>query len=180
MKSTTILSIMRTIYHQYVRFSIIMLALLAIAPTLSAQKYLLLERANNAKTVKYKAGDELSFRLEGEENYWYKREITDILPDSKSLLLDNYLVKVEEIAAIKRPPRTVFRVVGLSSLSFGVGLGFATLGAVLYRDWSQNYPLLIGVTGASLLTSKIMLRPRKVNMNEKNRLRAVEIKFGVQ
>ncbi len=171
---------MLTIYHHLVRFSLLMLALLALAPGLSAQKYLLLERANSAKTVKYKTGDQLTFRLAGEENYWYKREITEILPDSKSLLLDNYLVKVDDIAVIKRPPRTVFRVVGLSTLSFGVGLGFATVGAVLYRDWSQNYPLLVGLTGASLITSKIMLRPRKVHMGEKNRLRAVEIKFGVQ
>ena len=153
--------------------------LLFVGQSLSAQKFLLLERAKSAKTVKYAIGDRITFRLTGEEDYWYKRTITDILPDSKSIMMDNYWVKVEDIAAIKRPPRIGSRIAGGALLSFGIGLGFASTAALLYRDRTQKYPILYGGAGLSMLTSKFMIKPRKLYMGEKNRLRAIEIKFGV-
>ena len=48
---------------------------------------LLLERVNRAKTTKFYTGDVLRFRLVGEEDYWYQRTITDILPESNTCLL---------------------------------------------------------------------------------------------
>ncbi len=145
--------------------------------TLVAQYYLLFEKANKAQTVKYQIGNQLRFRLAGEENYWYTREITKILPESNSIMLDNYLVKVGDIAAIKRPPNTFCKITGGALLSFGVGLTFATTAALLYRD-EQNYPAYYGAAGVSLLASKFLLRRRTVHLGEKYRLRPIEIRFG--
>ncbi len=144
---------------------------------LRAQQYLLFEKANNPRTVKFQIGDELRFRLAGEENYWYTREITKILPEANSIMLDNYLVKVSDITAIKRPPNTFCRITGGALLSFGIGLTFATTAALLYRD-EQNYPAYYAAAGASLLGSKFLLRRRTVHLGEKYRLRPIEIKFG--
>ena len=65
------------------------------------QKMLLLERANRARTTKFYLGAELKFRLVGEENYWYQRTITDILPETNTLMLDNFAVKLTEIQTLK-------------------------------------------------------------------------------
>jgi hypothetical protein len=151
---------------------------MALLPSvLHAQLYLLYEKANHAKTVKYQIGDQLRFRLEGEEGYWYARSITNILPESNSIMLDNYLVKVSDIVAIKRPPNTFCRITGGALLSFGIGLTFATTAALLYRD-EQNYPAYYGAAAASLVSSRFLLRRRTVKLGEKHRLRPIEIRFG--
>lgn len=61
-----------------------------------SQKMLLLERANRARTTKYYVGDALRFRLAGEEDYWYFRTLTDILPETNTLMLDNFAVKLPD------------------------------------------------------------------------------------
>lgn len=141
-----------------------------------AQKMLIIEQANVAKTTRLFPGDRLIFRLEGEEDYWYDRTITEILPETNSLLLDNYLVKVEDIAAIKIHKKTIWRIVGGSLFSFGVSLGFATGIAALYGD-DYNYPLLAGASVSSFLAGRYLLKRKKVRLGEKYRLRIIEVKF---
>jgi hypothetical protein len=154
----------------------IFLGLSQLFNPLFAQKFLLLERANDPKTVRFYPGERIKFRLEGEEDYWYKRTLQDVLPESNCVMMDNYLVKVNEIAAIKRPPRTIWRITGGAFLSLGIGLTFSTTAAFIFRD-SYNYPLLYGSAGALLLSSRYMLRSRTVKMGDRYRLRPMEIKF---
>jgi hypothetical protein len=158
------------------QFITLILLIILATTTLSAQKMLLLEQTNVAKTTKMYLGETLIFRLEGEENYWYERTITDIFPETNSLLLDNYLVKVDDIAAIKVHKKTIVRIVGGAFLSLGITLGFSTGIAALYGD-SYNYPLLIGGSAASFLTGRYMLKRKKLKLGDKHRLRAIEVKF---
>lgn len=144
--------------------------------SVAAQKMLIIEQANVAKTTRLFPGDRLIFRLEGEENYWYERTITEILPETNSLLLDNYLVKVEDIAAIKIHKKTIWRVAGGALLSLGVSLGFATGVAAIYGD-DYNYPLLAGASVGSFLTGRYLLKRKKLKLGEKHRLRIIEVKF---
>ena len=150
---------------------------LTIGTLLPAQKMLILEQANVAKTKKMYPGERLIFRLEGEENYWYERTITEILPETNSLLLDNYLVKVEDIAAIKVYKKPIARIVGGALLSLGVSLGFATGVAALYGDKDHNYPALIGGSAASFFAGRYLLKRKKLKMGDKFRLKIIEIRF---
>ena len=153
------------------------LVIFCCSSSLFSQKMLLLERANSAKTTKMYIGDRLIFRLAGDENYWYERTITDILPEGNSLLLDNYLVKVSDIAAIKVNKKGIVRIAGGALLSLGISLGIATSAAALYQDKDQRYPVLLGIIGGSLISSRFLLKKRKLYLNEKHRLRPIEIKF---
>lgn len=147
-----------------------------LSGTVTAQKMLIIEQANVAKTTRLFPGDRLIFRLAGEENYWYDRTITEILPETNSLLLDNYLVRLDDIVAIKVHKKTIWRIAGGALLSFGVSLGFATSIAAIYGD-DYNYPLLAGASAGSFLTGRYLLKRKKLKLGEKYRLRIIEVKF---
>lgn len=156
---------------------IFILACLCVVQSASAQKMLLLERANRAKTTKLYIGDQLKFRLNGPENYWYSRRIEDIFPEKKSLKLDNYLVHVDSISHLRLPARPVPRIIGGTLFTFGSSLLFALGVARIYNEGNVNYPPLLATAGGSLGLGFLLAKPRKLHMGKKYRLRPIEIKF---
>lgn len=152
---------------------------ICLLPSISnSQKLLLIEQSNVVKPIKLTIGDQLVFRLEGEEDYWYKRTITDLLPEGNSLMLDHQLVRLEDISALKISRKGYVRLIGTSLFTFGVSMGVAITAAVLYRDFDYNFPALIGAGAGSFLAGTYLLTPRKIKMGDKFRLRIIEIKFG--
>ncbi len=91
------------------RLVFIFLFAFATAPVF-AQKMLLLERANNPKPTKLYIGDQLHYRLTGQEDYWYERTITDMLPDKNTILLDNYPVQLGDISYLKVRRKGIWRI----------------------------------------------------------------------
>ncbi|MFM7152904.1 MAG: hypothetical protein ACKOZV_02120, partial [Bacteroidota bacterium] len=61
---------------------LIILLVLLCSNMVSAQKMLQLEKKNRVKTTRFYTGDVIRYRMNGSENYWYERTITDILPES--------------------------------------------------------------------------------------------------
>lgn len=155
----------------------LLLSFISFSTQLVAQKMLLFERENDPRTIKRYIGDRLIFRLKGEEDYWYDRRISDILPENNALMLDGYLVPIDDIAALKVYRRPFWRAAGGVLFSFGVSLGVATAGAAIYGDDDENYPLLLGGTASSLASGWWLSKRKKVRLGERYRLRAVEIKF---
>ncbi|MBU6340737.1 MAG: hypothetical protein KGS48_04505 [Bacteroidetes bacterium] len=157
------------------RILFILLLLSACIP-LQAQKMLILERANRAKTTKMYIGSTLTYRYRGPEDYWYEGTITDILPETKTLLLDNFPVKLDSISAIKVRRSAVTRFIGGPLLTLGVSLAFASTVAVLYGN-DYNYGKLYGASALSAAAGYGMLTPRVLKLGKKHRLRIIEIKF---
>ncbi len=139
---------------------------------------LLLERANRARTTKLYIGDVLRFRMEGKEDYWYKRTITDMLPESNTLMLDNFAVKIPEIQSIKVQRKPIWRILGGAGYTLGGTLVFATtVGRFGFQDKSINVPKLYGIALASAGAGWFLTKSRKLRLGNKHRLRIVEIKF---
>ncbi len=151
--------------------------LFVISPAF-AQKMLLLERANHARTTKLYVGQTLNYSLAGDEKYWYERTITDLLPESNMLLLDNFPVKLTDIAALRVRRNPVLRYVGTTIFAFGVSLAVATAGAALFRDRETRYGLLAGTAAASMAGGYAMNTKRVLQMGQKHRLRIIEINFA--
>jgi hypothetical protein len=134
---------------------------------------LLLERANRAQTTKFYIGDVLRFRLVGEENYWYERTITDILPETNTLMLDNFAVKLPEIQTLKMRRKPIWRIVGGAAFSLGA------TPRVGYHDWSfwlsgQNGgrpPHFTASLLGPLVQAGYLNTPRKLKLGKKHRLR---------
>ena len=146
--------------------------------SLFGQKMLLLERANRAKTTRYYIGEELRFRLTGEENYWYQRTITDILPESNTLMLDNFAVKLADIQTIKVRRKPIWRIVGGAAFSLGATLALATtIGRFGYQHKEVDAVKLYSLAVVSFGAGWYLNTPRKLKMGEKHRLRIVEVRF---
>lgn len=146
--------------------------------SLFGQKMLLLERANRARTTKYFPGDELRFRLTGEENYWYKRTISDILPESNTLMLDTYAVPLSDIQSIKVYRKPLWRILGGAAYSLGATLALATtVGRFGFNDKTVDLPSLYGISAVSFGAGWWLTSSRKLRLGSKHRLRIVEIRF---
>lgn len=147
--------------------------------TAFGQKMLLLERTNRSRTTKFYVGDVLKFRLTGEENYWYERTITDILPETNTLMLDNFAVKLPEIQTIKMRRKPIWRILGGAAYSLGATLALATtIGRFGYQDKDVDAVKLYSLAAVSFGTGWFLNTPRKLKMGEKHRLRIIEVRFN--
>lgn len=161
------------------RLAALLFAALVFPTLASGQKMLLLERANNPKPTKFYIGEVLQFRLTGEEDYWYERKITDMLPESNTLLLDNFPVKVSDIAALRVYRRPIWRIVGGALTTFGASLALAaTVGRFGYNDRDLQLGKLYGTSVVSAGTGLFLLKKRTLRMGDTHRLRAIEVKIG--
>ena len=158
------------------RLVFIFLFAFAAAPVF-AQKMLLLERANNPKPTKLYIGDQLHYRLTGQEDYWYERTITDMLPDKNTILLDNYPVQLGDISYLKVRRKGIWRIVGGTLFAFGVSLAVATTVAVFYQDDGTNFGALYATSVGSAGVGYYLNTRRKLKMGERHRLRLIEIDF---
>lgn len=144
-----------------------------------AQKMLLLERANRAAPTKYFVGQTLHFRYVGEEGYWYRSTITDMMPESGLLFLDQMPVRLSDIAALKVHRRPVYRIGGGMLFIFGATLALAaTVGRFGYGDRDLRLGALYGTAAASGSAGWWMLRKRRIILGERHRLRLIELKIG--
>lgn len=159
------------------RLLLSLLLTLAIAPVFG-QKMLLLERANNAKPTKMYIGDNLHYRLAGQEDYWYNRAITDMLPEKNTLLLDNFPVQLGDISELKVRRKGVWRIVGGTLFAFGASLALATTFAAIYNDQGTNYGALYATSVASAGVGFYLNTKRKLKLDQKHRLRIIEIQFS--
>jgi hypothetical protein len=157
-------------------FFVIFLAFI-VTPVFS-QKMLLLERANSAKPTKIYIGDNLQYRLTGQEDYWYHRTITNMLPEKNTLLLDNFPVKLGDIGELKVRRKGVWRIVGGTLFAFGASLALATTIAALYGDNETNYGALYATSVASAGIGFYLSTKRTLKMDQKHRLRIIEIQFS--
>lgn len=158
------------------RLLFFLLSMLTVSPVF-AQKMLLLERANRAKTTKMYIGETLRYRLAGEEDYWYKRSISDMLPEKNLLLLDNFPVQLSDISVLKVRRKGFWHTSGQILFTFGISLAFATTVAVLYKDKGTKFGGLYATSAGSLGLGYFLTTPRKLKMGDTHRLRLVEVKF---
>lgn len=159
------------------RFLFILFLTLAVQ-SLWGQKMLVLEKANRAKTTKMYVGESLRFRLAGRENYWYHRTITGMIPETNTILLDGFPVKLDSIAMLKVQRPRVYGILGSALFTLGASLTLATtVGKVLYQDKNVNGLKLYTIAAVSGGAGWLMLRPQKLRLGKKHRLRLIEIKF---
>lgn len=142
----------------------------------SAQKFIQLEKANKAKTIKFYVGQEITYRLKGNAD-WYTSTITDVQMDSQRVALDLKYMPVSNIAAIQLHYPGILRALGPSLMVFGAAwAGFSLIGAAF-----DDYKLTAGtaiVSGTGLASGFVLhqiFKSKRVRLTERRRLRAVEV-----
>jgi hypothetical protein len=142
-----------------------------------AQKMLLLERRNSPKTTRYYLGSTLNYQYRSDK-MWYPGQLSDIQVDRQVLLMDQLLVPIDSIGALRMPKSPLTRIGGGALFTFGASLTFASTIALLYGDKGYNYPLLYGGALASGGIGMALMRPKSVKLGGKRRLRGIEVAFG--
>ena len=138
------------------------------------QKMVLLERANRVRTEKFYMGDVWRFRLQGKESYWYQREITDILPSSQLILLDNQPTPLVDVAKMRLQRDPLVRACGGALLTFGVTLAIANTVSYFRKDGDPT-GVLYASSALSGVAGYFLIRPKNLKFGKKHRLRAVEV-----
>ena len=154
---------------------------LYLSPTiLSAQKFIQLEKSNKARTIKFYTGEEITYRLKSDTE-WFTATITDVQMDSQRVALDLKYLPVSDIVAIRLQYPGILRSLGPSFMIFGASwAGFSLIGAAFY-----DYKLTAGtaiVPGTGLAAGFILhqiFKSKKIKLNERRRLRAVEVPVKV-
>ncbi len=156
-----------------------LLLLLCFAAPLSAQKMLLLERKNSPRTTKYYVGDVLTYQYRNDD-MWYTSMITDVLVDQRTLKLDQFAIPIDSIGAFKVSKKPVAKISGGALMTFGATLVFASTIALLYNEKDYNYGQLYGGAVASAGAGYLLIKPKRLKLGAKHRLRVVEVRFPGQ
>lgn len=145
------------------------------------QKFIQLEKANRARTTKFYVGQELTYRLKTDKE-WHIGTITDAQMDAQTLALDWKQMPVSDIGAIRLQYPGLLRNSGPALMIFGASwAGFALIGAAF-----DNYKLTAGtaiVSGTGLASGFLLqqiFKNKNVRLNDRRRLRAVEIPVMLQ
>ena len=134
----------------------------------------LIERANRVKTDKLYLGYGIHYRLQGKDEYWYRREITDVLPESQAIYLDRELTPLKDIARMRYPRDPLPRILGGALLTFGVTLTIANTVSYLRKDGDPT-ALLYGVALVSGTLGIHWSKPKLLKFGKRWRLRAIEV-----
>ena len=149
------------------------LLFLTIFGTAFSQKMLVLEKYGRAKTTRIYPGQNLSFKIKDQPG-WYERELTDVLPDQKSVVLDLEIVKIADIESLRKR-RRAGRFLGFNFLVFSANLALISGVAALRHDEVAPFWLPVG-TATTVGGAFLVLRKWKhIPLGTKYNLRALDL-----
>ena len=136
------------------------------------QKFLVLEKTNTPKTTRFYVGQAITFKLDGVSG-WFDRQITDILPDQKIIMLDGEAVPLADITTLKVRKKRIWAIVGSQLITFGSTLALATTIARARHDEADSRLFL--VSAASVVGGFWLVKPRKIKLGNRHRLRLIDL-----
>lgn len=161
----------------------ILMAICLLTQPLFAQKILQVEKKNSPKTRKFYIGNEIVFRL-GEDKSWYTRTIRDIRPEEGIILVEDGIVRIDEITSLKNVPGSqAGTTIGNMLLTFGLGwMLFSAIDSLVSED--KDFTIGLDAFSIPALGSGALIRGiwgnQQFKIGDKWRLRLLDISFGSQ
>lgn len=126
-------------------------------------------------------GDGLTFRMKG-DNFWQSGQITELRPDIQAIVMNERFILINEIEALRLNGSGFLNYAGLALMTFGVSWSaFALVGYATDGDPSTSYGAYDVTISATTIVSGFLLRKlfarKKMKLNERNRLRIVDLNF---
>ncbi len=154
---------------------------LSFLHTLSAQEYLIIERAGRIRTERIAVYDELTFQLKDDDKGWYTRQILDLNADAQLVLLGDTWIPITDITRIfLKRQRTLPNIIGGALQVGGASMILGDLYYSFVKDTPEytqggmEFGLLNIVVGTAIRT---LLSPIKYTLGRKTRLRVIDITF---
>ena len=146
----------------------------------SAQKYLLIEKAGNLHTEKIVMYEELTFQIKDDKVGWYTRQILDMEPDGQMILLGDSWVPLNTIASIKLNRKRVWpNIIGgalqVGGISMFMGdLWFTVTNQPQYSEGGMEFGLTNFGVGTII---RALFSPIVYDLGKRKRLRVVDLTF---
>ncbi len=147
--------------------------------SLSAQKFLQMERVGSFKVKRYYPGEQVTFKIQGDDS-WYTEDILDVLIEDEIVLFTYRAIRIENITHLRSFQRKRWsKPIGQQLYNFGAGWLLFSLGAAIIREpplsqSSFTVPLTAGALG--FLIQKIF-RQQTYKMGKNRRLRLLDLSF---
>ncbi len=160
-------------------YKIILLAITLLAVgKVSAQKVLQIETRGKVKTQKIFIGDEIHYKVRGDE-LWHTGYISDLLVEENVISLEDRYVKLEDIEAM-RWYRPWSKAASISLYTFGLAWsGLALIGKATDGDPESNYRWSDAiVTGVSVAIGWVVgkfFRWKTTRFGTRKRLRILDL-----
>ena len=168
------------------RTILVFIYMVILSVTMQGQLFLQMERTGTLKVKRYQIGDEVCFKLKGENQDFRTEYIEDILPEQDIIIFSNGMVRRTEIAFIRSfHPRKWSKPLGQQLMIFGVGWGLFSLGAkaaFLLGATSTVSPLTLGtaaIVGTAIGIGWIIqkaFRQKTYRFGKKRRLRILDLR----
>ena len=159
--------------------SFLVILLILIVQDVSAQQYLLIEKAGNPRTERIKIYDELTFQLK-DEDVWYTRQILGLNADAQLIQLGDSWLPLSDITRIHlKRQRAWANVIGGALQGGGASMILTDLWFTIRNQhflteggWEFG---LVNIGVGTLVRS--LFSPIKYKLGNKHRLRIVDLTF---
>lgn len=164
------------------RWTLACLLLLLLPWGASCQLFLQMEKSTNAKTKKFRVGDEITYQLIGEDS-WRDAEIIQIVPSDTLVVFNHQFTKIDQIAAFRTyDPQRWSKPLGTNLYLFGAAWSGYSLVASLVDEGDPYSWGDFAVTGSAIATGFLiqqLFKHRTFRFNKKRRLRIVDLRINV-
>lgn len=160
--------------------SLLFLFALAYCTCVPAQRVLLFEKLTDSKSQRVYEGDELRFKLKGDD-FWQEGYIREMRPDIQALIINDRYVMLDQIAIVDRG-QTIFAKIGYGMVTFGAGWSIlALVGYNTDGDPNSQYSrsdATVSLTSLGLGYGLVKtLGQRRFRTGKYKRLRVVDLSF---
>jgi hypothetical protein len=147
---------------------------------LTAQKYVLIEKAGNLHTERIPMYEELTFQIKDDKVGWYTRQILDMDPNGQMILLGESWVPINTIARIKLNrkrawPNIIGGALQVGGISMFMGdVWFTIAGEPQYSQGGMEFGLINFGVGTLI---RALFSPIVYDLGNRKRLRVVDLTF---
>jgi len=146
----------------------------------TAQTFLQLDTKGSNKSVRFYEGEDLTFQLVGDEN-WYVETLEEIFPNEGVIKLTNRLIDVKSISKVRQFDRNaLIQRLGTKFIVFAGSFAAISVFATLI-DWELGPDTLV-ISGSALAIGvllKVIFRKKKTHKIGKRKiLRTLSLDFA--
>jgi len=159
---------------------LIIFILMLVANISIGQKFVQMETQGRVKVKKFYVGDEITFSLKGDDEFWYTETIDDVLVEENLIVLNGRAVKVGDITAIRSYKGRAFSKSLSNKLFFfsGTWFGYSLIAAALGAAPLTGATAVIGGTAVGLgILIRLLFKKRTWKIGKRRRLRLMNLNF---
>ncbi len=146
------------------------------------QVYVQLEKSGTLRTVRYAAGDVLTFQLKHDDAGWYDRTIYDLDIEHQKIIFPDVVVSIDSIEAIRLNKKaTAAQIIGTAMQAGGINLILFTGYYAIFEDrnvdWKAMTSAVLDIAAGTAI--KRIFRHKVFRPGPRKHIRLLDLRFQV-